>query len=94
MLNISTECLAVFDQKQHGPLAHLPYSPNLNHSDFLFVSPDEKILKGKSFAIVEEVKQKKSETLKGIKSDAFKNCFEQLKKYLDRCIAVHYKRHS
>ena len=45
----------------------------------------KKVLKGKYFADVEEVKQptkqqqqqKTAEALKGIKIDVFKNCFEQ-----------------
>ena len=60
------------------PMSHPPYSPNLAHSDFLFLFPwMKKILKGKCFADVEEVKQKMAEALKGIKIDKFKNCFEQ-----------------
>ena len=47
----------------------------------------KKVLKGKSFANVEKVKQKTAEALKGIKINKFKNCFEQWKKHLDRCIA-------
>ena len=47
----------------------------------------KKVLKGKCFADVEEVKQKMAEALlKGIKVHEFKNCFEQWKKCLDRCI--------
>ena len=45
------------------------------------------ILKGKGFADVEEVKPKMAEALKGVKIDEFKNCFEQWKKHLNRCIA-------
>ena len=47
----------------------------------------KKVLKEKCFGDVEEVKQKMAEALKGIKINEFKNCFEQWKKYLDRCIA-------
>ena len=47
----------------------------------------KKVLKGKCFVDVEELKQKMAEALKGIKIDKFKNCFEQWKKCLDRCIA-------
>ena len=39
----------------------------------------EKVLKGKCFADVEEVKQKTAEALKGIKIDKFKKRFEQWK---------------
>ena len=50
----------------------------------------KKVLKGKCFANVEEVKQKTkkmAEALNGIKIDELKNCFEQWKKCLDRIIA-------
>ena len=56
-------------------IPHRPYSLDLTLSGFLFVSLDEK------------VKQKRAEILKCIKIDKFKNCFEQWKKHLDRCIA-------
>ena len=53
----------------------------------LFVSLDEKkILKWKHFADVEEVKQKNSRSMKGIKIDEVKNYFEQWKKCFDKCI--------
>ena len=54
----------------------------------------KKVLKRKRFADVEEGKQNKqtnkqmAEALKGINIDEFKNCFEQWKKYLDRCIVL------
>ena len=51
-----------------------------------FVSPDGKSPQKESFADVEEVKQKMTEALKGIKINELKNYFEQWKS-LDRCIA-------
>ena len=51
-----------------------------------FCSPDEKVLKGKHVANMEETKQKTAEALKGIKIDKFKNCFKQWKKWFSRCI--------
>ena len=42
----------------------------------------KKILKGKCFADMEEMKQKTAETLKGTKINKFKNCFEQWKNVL------------
>ena len=42
----------------------------------------KKVLKGKHFAEVEEVKYKTAEALKGTKIDKFKNCFEQWKNIL------------
>ena len=61
-------------------MPHLSYSPNLIHNDFYFVSLMKKVLKGKHFASVEEVKQKMAEALKGIKIDKFKSRLEQCKK--------------
>ena len=40
----------------------------------------KKVLKGKHFADMEEVKHKTTEALKGLKIDEFKNCFEQWEK--------------
>ena len=48
-------------------MPHPPSSPNLSPGDFFFVSPDEKVLKGKRFADVEETKQKPTEALYGTK---------------------------
>ena len=47
----------------------------------------KKVVKGKHFADMEKAKQKMAEALKDIKIDKFKNCFEQWKQCLDRCIA-------
>ena len=47
----------------------------------------KKVLKGKHFTNVEEVKQKTAKALKSIKIDEFKNGFEHWEKHLDRCIA-------
>ena len=63
------------------------YSPNFTWVTILFPWM-QKVLKAKHLANVEEVEQKKTaEALKGIKIDEFKNCFEQWKKHLNRCIA-------
>ena len=50
-----------------------------SHPDWLFLFPQmKKVLKGRRFADVEEVNQKtETEALQGIKTDEFKNCFEQ-----------------
>ena len=47
----------------------------------------KKVLKGKCFADVEEVKEKMAEALEGIKINELKNRSEQWEKHLDRCIA-------
>ena len=48
----------------------------------------KKVLKGKHFANVEEVKQRPAEALKGIKMDEFKNCCEQWKIHLDNVFQI------
>ena len=60
-----------------------PSSPDVTLSNFFLFPWMKKVLKGKHFADVEEVKQKTVEVLKGIKIEKFKNCFEQGKKGLD-----------
>ena len=64
------------------PGPHPLYSSDLSPSDFFLFPWMEKVLKGKHFANVEEVKQKMAGALKGTKIDEFKNCFEQWKKHL------------
>ena len=64
-------------------MPHPSYSPHLTPSN-CFVFQVEKVLKGKHFADVEEMKQKTAKALKGITIDKFKNCFEQWEKRLDR----------
>ena len=54
------------------PMSHPPYSPSL--------TLDGKVPRGKRFAHMKEVKQKTAEALNDIKTDEFKNCFEQWKK--------------
>ena len=70
-------------------MPHPPYSFDLTCKR-LFVCLFhwmKKVLKGKIFGYMEEVKQKTVEALKGINTDQFKNCLEQWGKSLDRCIA-------
>ena len=78
-------CSAGFDQKCHEPSARsslFTHSLDFNTSDFLIsfflfffflVSLDEKVLKRKHFAYVEDVKQKMAEALKSLKIDELKN---------------------
>ena len=51
--------------------------PYLFLSDFFLFPRMKKVLKGKRFTDVDKVKQKMAKTLKGIKIDEFKSCFEQ-----------------
>ena len=58
-----------------------------SHPKWLFLPQMKKVLKGKCFACVEEVKQKMAKALKHIKIDEFENCFEQWKNHLHQRIA-------
>ena len=62
------------------PTPHLLFTHFCPEQLFSFVSWMKKVLKGKHFADVEEVKQKPAETLKGTKIDKFKNCLSSGKK--------------
>ena len=64
----------------------VPNPPYLIPSDFFLFLWMKKVLEGKRFANVEEVKQKMAEALNGIKIYQLKNCLEQWKKRLDRHI--------
>ena len=57
------------------PVPHPPYSPNLTLSDFFvcLFPRMQKVLKGKHFAGIEEVKLQTAEALKGIKINELKN---------------------
>ena len=66
-------------------MIHSLWSPYLTPSNFFLFPWMKKVPKGKHVASV-EVKQKMAEALKGIKINEFRNCVEQWKKFLDRCI--------
>ena len=70
------------------PVPHPPDSLSLAQSDFIFVSPMKKALKGQHFADVEEVKgQEKAEALGGFKINDFKTVLSRGKRCLNRCVA-------
>ncbi|KYN38445.1 hypothetical protein ALC56_07183, partial [Trachymyrmex septentrionalis] len=56
--------------------------------DFFLFPKFKRNMKGKRFATVEEVKQKSLEGLKDIPMSEFKNCFEQWKNRLEKCVVV------
>ena len=62
------------------PCPTLPTHPISLQVTFSFSPWMKKVLKGKCFVLVEEVKQKMAEALKGIKINEFKNCFVQWEK--------------
>ena len=53
------------------PVPHPPYSPHLTRATFFLVSSMKKVLQGRHFANVDEVKQM-AEALKSIKIDELK----------------------
>ena len=59
---------------------HPPNLPPFTHVTFYLFSQMKRVLKGKHFADVEEVKQKTAEAQKDIQIDKFRNCFEQWEK--------------
>ena len=84
------QCVQQFLTKNSmTPVLHPPYSPDLTPAGNFLFSLMKKFLDYKHFADVEEVKQNMAEALNGIKIKEFKNCFEQWKKHLDRCIVSH-----
>ena len=64
------------------PMTHPTYSTNITPETFFCFPEMKKVLKGKHFADVEEVKQKTAEALKGIKIDEFKTVLSSEKKVL------------
>lgn len=85
-----SECSSVFHQNVMTPLPYPPYSPDFTTSTFLLLLFPwmKNVLKGKCSQWGRgKTKQKMVEALNDIKINEFKNCFEQWKKPLDRCIA-------
>ena len=80
---LSAQQFLTISSMTHVP--HLLCPPNLALSNSPLTM--SKVLKGKCFATVEEVKQKTAEAPKGIKIDEFKNCLEQWENSLNRCTA-------
>ena len=68
-------------------MPHPPYAPDLAPSNCYIVSLDEKSPQRETFCWCRRSEQKMAKALKGIKINEFKNCFEQWKKSLGRCIA-------
>jgi histone-lysine N-methyltransferase SETMAR len=68
----------LFTENSMTQLIHLPYSSDLAPCDFILFPQMKKVLKGKSYTDMEEVKKKITETLKGITLQEFQDCFERL----------------
>ena len=83
---LSTPCWVFisFWPKQHDPVSHPPYSPDLVLNDF-FVSPDEKSPQREMFCQCRRSKTKNNGS-KNMASKSRSKLFWAVKKYLDRCI--------
>ena len=75
-----------------NPVPHPPYLPDLAPTEFFFVGwlvgwlvgwfpGTKKVLRGKHFANVQELKQKMGEALKYITINEFKNCLDSGKMF-------------
>ena len=67
-------------------MSHPPYSPHFALSDSLFPQM-KKILKGKCFADVEDVRQKNGRSSKRHQNQQLLKLFSAVEKSLNRCIA-------
>ena len=79
-------CVQQFSPKMAGPPCPTLPTPDLTPRDFFFCFPGgKKSSKGNILPMWRRCKQKTAEALKGIKTDEFKNWFEQWKN-VNRCI--------
>jgi histone-lysine N-methyltransferase SETMAR len=70
--------------KQITVLEHSPSSPDLSPKDFFLFLNIKKILKGRHFDDIDDMRSNMTATLKAIPQNQFQNCFEGLTR---RCIA-------
>ena len=63
-----------------------PYSLDMAPADFFLFSKLKTPMKGKSFATIEEIKEKSKQKVLAILKIAFQKCFEDLKKRWHECI--------
>lgn len=63
-----------------------PYSSDMAPCDFFLFPKLKRILKGRRFANIEEIKTESLEKLKAIPKIAFQKCFEDWKKRWHKCI--------
>jgi transposase len=62
--------------KQITVLEHPPYSPDLAPNDFFLFMKIKKILKGRHFDDIDDIRSNTTTTLKAIPQNQFQNCFE------------------
>ena len=73
-------------EKQITTLEHPPYSPDLAPCDFWLFPKVKSVLKGSHFEGVEDIQEHVTNTLRAIKKEEFKGCFEAWKGRIQKCI--------
>ena len=76
----------VFGQKWNRN--HTSYSPDLAPAGFFLFPKLKTPLKGKRFAMIEEIKEKSKQELLVITKSAFQKCFDDWKKCWHKCIVT------
>ena len=67
-------------------LPHPPYSPDLAPYDFFLFPMLKRPLKGRRFETIPEIKANATKELKGIKKEAYLDCFRKWKHRWDKCV--------
>lgn len=73
-------------EKQITTLEHPPYSPDLAPCDFWLFPKVKSVLKGSHFEGVEDIQEHVTNTLRAIKKEEFKGCFEAWKGRIQKCV--------
>jgi len=73
--------------KQITMLEHPAYSPDLAPSDFFLFPKIKKILKGRHFDDIDEIRSNTMAVLKAIPQNQFQNCLEGWTRRWHQCIA-------
>ena len=68
-------------------LPHPPYSPDLAPCDFFLFPMLKRPLKGRRFETIPETNANATKRLKGIKKEAYLNCFREWKHRRDKCVS-------
>ena len=67
-------------------MPHPSYSPALSPADFFLFPKLKTPMKGKCFAMIEEIKEKSKQELLAMLKSAFQKCFEDWQKCSHKCI--------
>ena len=67
-------------------LLHTPYSPDLAPCDFFLFPMLKRLLRGRRFETIPEIKANATKELKGIKKEAYLDCFRKRNHRWDMCV--------